>query len=422
MTASALDNPPSHNPSRRDFQVMGLIGVAHGISHFYQQALPPLFGPMKDAFQVSFTELGALLTVMSVTSCVGQMLAGIAVDRYGARRLLIGGLALIGIALALAGFAQSYWHLVVLAVVAGIGNCVFHPCDFAILNASVSAPRMGRAYGTHGLFGTLGWPASIALMWFLSETVGWRYAAMIAGAIGIAMAMIIAATSNLYIDHRVIRTDGASPAAGGRHGARGVGSVSLAVLFSAPILMCLVYFVFAAMTGPSINAFGSQALASIYDVTPKVAANAVIAYYVGSALGVVTGGWLADRTDRHDRVAAIGLLCAALFMGFCATAALPFIGTAFLMAVAGFCSGATGPSRDMIVRKATPPGASGKVFGFVYSGLDIGSAIGPLIFGYMMDHGMPKGILIMTAVLFLMAMASVITIRRISVSQKLAAA
>ncbi len=416
MTASALDNPP-----RRDFQVMGLIGVAHGISHFYQQALPPLFGPMKDAFQVSFTELGALLTVMSVTSCIGQMLAGIAVDRYGARRLLIGGLALIGGALAMAGFAQSYWHLVVLAVVAGIGNCVFHPCDFAILNASVSPPRLGRAYGTHGLFGTLGWPASIALMWFLSETVGWRYAAMIAGSIGIAMAMIIAATSNLYIDHRVIRTDGAS-AAGGRHGARGVGSVSLAVLLSAPILMCMVYFVFAAMTGPSINAFGSQALASIYDITPKMAANAVIAYYVGSALGVVTGGWLADRTDRHDRVAAIGLFAAALFMAFAATAALPFIGTALLMAVAGFCSGATGPSRDMIVRKATPPGASGKVFGFVYSGLDIGSAIGPLIFGYMMDHGMPKGILIMTAVLFLMAMASVITIRRIAVSQKLAAA
>jgi predicted MFS family arabinose efflux permease len=416
MTASVLDNPP-----RRDFQVMGLIGVAHGISHFYQQALPPLFGPMKDAFNVSFTELGALLTVLSVTSGVGQMLAGVAVDRYGARRLLIAGLALIGAALALAGFAQSYWHLVVLAVVAGIGNCVFHPCDFAILNASVSQPRLGRAYGTHGLFGTLGWPASIALMWFLSETVGWRYAAMIAGSIGIAMAMIIAATSNLYIDHRVVRSD-APAGAGGRHGARGVGSVSLAVLFSAPILMCMVYFVFAAMTGPSINAFGSQALASIYHVTPKMAANAVIAYYVGSAFGVIAGGWLADRTARHDRVAATGLFCAALFMAFAATTALPFIATAFVMALAGFCSGATGPSRDMIVRKATPPGASGKVFGFVYSGLDIGSAIGPLIFGYMMDHGMPQGILIMTAVLFLMAMGSVITIRRISVTQKPAAA
>ena len=149
MTASVLDNPP-----RRDFQVMGLVGVAHGISHFYQQALPPLFGPMKDAFHVSYTELGALLTVLSVTSGVGQMLAGIAVDRYGARRLLVAGLALIGAALTLAGFAQSYWQLVALAVVAGIGNCVFHPCDFAILNASVSPPRLGRAYGTHGLFGT----------------------------------------------------------------------------------------------------------------------------------------------------------------------------------------------------------------------------------------------------------------------------
>lgn len=417
MTASALDNPP-----RRDFQVMGLIGVAHGVSHFYQQALPPLFGPMKDAFQVSYTELGVLLTVLSVTSGVGQMMAGIAVDRWGARRLLIAGLALIGAALALAGFAQTYWHLVALAVVAGVGNCVFHPCDFAILNASVSQPRLGRAYGTHGLFGTLGWPASIALMWFLSETVGWRYAAMIAGTIGIAMAMIVAASSHLFIDHRLPSADSPPPTGGGRHAARGAGPVSLAVLFSAPILMCLVYFVFTAMTGPSINAFGSQALASLYGVTPKMAANAVIAYYVGSAFGVITGGWLADRTLRHDRVAAGGLLSAALLMGFAATLALPFIGTAFVMALAGFSAGCTGPSRDMIVRQATPPGASGKVFGFVYSGLDIGSAIGPLIFGYMMDHGMPQGILIMTAVLFLMAMVSVLQVRRVSMAQKLAAA
>ncbi|MBX3500311.1 MAG: MFS transporter [Alphaproteobacteria bacterium] len=416
MTASALDNSP-----RRDFQVMGLIGMAHGISHFYQQALPPLFVPMKDAFQVSFTELGALLTVLSVTSCIGQMLAGIAVDRYGARRLLIAGLALIGAALALAGFAQSYWHLVVLAVVAGIGNCVFHPCDFAILNASVSQPRLGRAYGTHGLFGTLGWPAAIALMWFLSETVGWRYAAMIAGTIGIAMAMIVAASAHLFLDHRV-PSPAASASGGARHGARGAGSVSLAVLFSAPILMCLVYFIFTAMTGPSINAFGSQALASLYSVTPKTAANAVIAYYVGSACGVIAGGWLADRTQRHDRVAAGGLLSAALLMGFAATLALPFIGTAIVMALAGFCAGCTGPSRDMIVRGATPPGAAGKVFGFVYSGLDIGSAIGPLIFGYMMDHGMPQGILIMTAVLFAMAMISVLQVRRVSQAHKLAAA
>ncbi|MGE0421400.1 MAG: MFS transporter [Reyranellaceae bacterium] len=410
MTASVLDNPP-----RRDFQVMGLVGVAHGISHFYQQALPPLFGPMKDAFHVSYTELGALLTVLSVTSGVGQMLAGIAVDRYGARRLLVAGLALIGTALTLAGFAQSYWHLVALAVVAGIGNCVFHPCDFAILNASVSPPRLGRAYGTHGLFGTLGWPAAIALMWFLSETVGWRYAAMIAGSIGIAMAMIVAANAHLFVDHRV--PSAAPSAAGGRHGARGVGGVSMAVLFSAPILMCLVYFVFTAMTGPSINAFGSQALASLYEITPKMASNAVIGYYVGSACGVIVGGWLADRTARHERVAAVGLLSASLLMAFAATLVLPFIGTALVMALAGFCSGSTGPSRDMIVRGATPPGAAGKVFGFVYSGLDIGSAIGPLIFGYMMDHGIPQGILIMTAVLFAMAMVSVLQVRRVSVAR-----
>ncbi len=393
---------------RRDVQVMGLIGVAHGMSHFYQQVLPPLFGPMKDTFGVSNLELGALMTVSAVASAVGQMAAGFAVDRYGARRLLVAGLAICGTALSLTSLAQAYWHLVLLAVLAGIGNCVFHPADFAILNASVSNKRMGRAYGMHGLLGTLGWPAAIFLMFFLSATLGWRQAALWAGLLGVGMAIVIALTSDLYRDHRAADTSGVGGAP-----RRGGAPVNWQVMFSAPILMCLLYFVFVAMTGPSVNAFGPQALGVLYDVKPEHAAFAIISYYVGSASGVFVGGWLADRATRHDIVAACGLLGAAAFMGLAAAMIVPLAMVGLIMACAGFCSGCTGPSRDMIVRKAAPTGASGKIFGFVYSGLDIGQAIGPLLFGWFMDNGQPRAIFVAGACMFVFATITVLQVRRL---------
>ena len=142
---------------RRDAQVIGLIGLAHGTSHFFHLALAPLFPWLKEAFGVSYAELGLLMSVFFIVSGDGQALAGFVVDRFGALRVLFGGIALLGIsALGLAA-SQTYVMLIFFAGVAGLGNCVFHPADFTLLNRRVSIPRLSHAFSVHGLTGTLGW-------------------------------------------------------------------------------------------------------------------------------------------------------------------------------------------------------------------------------------------------------------------------
>jgi MFS family permease len=95
-----------------------------------------------------------------------------------------------------------------------------------------------------------------------------------------------------------------------------------------------------------------------------------------------------------------------------ATGALPLALLAVAMVLAGFCLGVTSPSRDMLVRAATPRGASGKVYGFVYSGLDLGSSITPLVFGWLLDLGAPRTIFVVAAGLMLLTIVTVVQIRR----------
>ncbi|HEY6511050.1 MAG TPA: MFS transporter, partial [Burkholderiaceae bacterium] len=113
MTTLALEP----TPLRRDATVIGLVGVAHCISHFSQLLLPPLFPWLKDAFQVSYTQLGFLLTIFFVVSCIVQTLSGFWVDRYGPRPILFSGLGLLGVAALGYASSQSYWMLAAWAVV-----------------------------------------------------------------------------------------------------------------------------------------------------------------------------------------------------------------------------------------------------------------------------------------------------------------
>jgi MFS family permease len=111
-------------------------------------------------------------------------------------------------------------------------------------------------------------------------------------------------------------------------------------------------------------------------------------------------------------VAVGGLIAAAVLMMLLATGSVAASLLPVVLAVAGFCQGATGPSRDMLVRAATPPGASGKVFGFVYSGLDLGSCLVPVAFGWLLDHGDPRMLFLAVGVLMLCTIGTVVQVRR----------
>ena len=358
----------------RDVKVMGLVGAAHWASHFFQLVLPALFLFLKDEFQVSFAALGLLTTLLYGASGLAQTPAGFLVDRYGARRVLLSGLTLASLATIGFGLVQSYWLLLPLSVLAGLGNSVFHPADLAILTAKISPHRIGRGYATHALCGNLGWAAAPILMIGLAQMWDWRVAIMAAGCLG----LIIVAAFMIWgtdLDDDNIHT---APGDGGGKIPMGRLADNIRLLFSTTIISCFLYFAFLSAALIGIQNFGIPAMVDMFGLTLAEAGRGVAGFLLGTAGGIFIGGIAADRTDRHDRIAIAGMTTAALFMLYIATNDLPVTTVLTLNLLAGAASGITTPSRDMLVRAATPKGASGRVFGFVYSGLDLGSALIPL--------------------------------------------
>lgn len=392
-------------PLNRDIRVISLIGVAHGVSHYYQLAFATMLLIVRQEAGLSFTDVGLLMAIFYGVSGVSQTAAGFAVDRFGARPILAGGLAVIGCALALISVAHSFAGFAAIAVIGGLGNAVFHPADFALLNASVNHGRLGRAYSIHGVGGSLGWAAA-PVMFFLDSMFGWVGAALIGALPGLILSVLVWIHRTELVDHRV-----KARAAATRH-----GQTAMLGLFLQPaILLCLVYFALLSATTVGIQQFAVPAWASMFGVSENYAALCLIVFIVGSAGGVLVGGFFADRVRRHDRVATLGLLAAgALTVPIAAQAVTPAL-LLPLLALAGAAGGITNPSRDMIVRNATPPGASGKVFGFVYSGLDVGSFLAPPVFGVLMTAGLPSIIFWVAVGLYLLNAALVMVIRQTTV-------
>jgi FSR family fosmidomycin resistance protein-like MFS transporter len=393
-----LDAPPPES-FRRDARVIGLVGVAHGLSHFFQLALPPLFPLLRAEFDVSWTLLGALVSVFYAASGIVQFIAGFWVDRFGARPVLLAGMAFVAGGAVLAAFAPSVGWLFLIVMIMGAGNGVFHPADFAILNANVAPRRLGHAYSTHGIFGNLGYAIAPVVSFGLAALVGWRTALGAMGLVGVLVLGVMAVQRSYLTSHRAADAHA--------HTLRG----SFALFRHAAILACFAYFIVQTTASVGMQTFAGSALNAGFNVPLALANSAVTAYLLGGSAGILIGGFLAARSDRHDRIAAGGLLVASILTGLVAlgpasTQLLP------LFAAIGFAVGATGPSRDLIVRSATPKGAAGRVYGFVYSGLDVGATLGPLWFGLLLDHGLAAQMFVAVALLLVIAIMTVLRAQR----------
>lgn len=366
-------------PLKHDFRVISLIGIAHGASHYYQLAFATMLLIVRQEVGLTYADVGLLAGTFYGVSGLAQTAAGFAVDRYGARPILAGGLFVVGLGLAFISVAHSFAGFACIAVIAGLGNSVFHPADFALLNSSVNPNRLGRAFSIHGLGGSLGWAAA-PVMYFLDSMFGWVGAALIGALPGLILSGLVLMHREELVDHRVkVRAAAAQPGA----------KPGLAMFLQPALLLCLAYFALIAANTVGIQQFAVPAWSSMFGVTENYAAFCLIVFIVGSAAGILVGGYFADRVRRHDLVAAFGLLAAACLTVPIATQTVSATLLPILLALAGAAGGVTNPSRDMIVRNATPPGASGKVFGFVYSGLDIGSFVAPPLFGVLMGLGLP---------------------------------
>lgn len=387
MTAAVL--PPAAN---RDLETISLIGFVHGVSHFFHLLLPPLFPWLMEEFGLSFTGIGATMTIFFIVSGIGQAMAGFLVDRFGAARVLGAGIACFALAGVVLHFATGYPMLVGVAALAGLGNSVFHPADFTVLNRHVSQPRLGHAFSVHGLSGNLGWAAAPLFMTGIATAAGWRSAAL--GATLVALL----ALGLLYWRRQAI----ADPVGyhANKHGP--ASGPAFAFLGSRAVWLCFLFFLLITAAFGAIQNFSSPILQALYGLSITTAAAALSTYLLGGAAGIVLGGFLAQKGE-HDRLIAGALSVAALLALLLAAGILPGWSILPLMAGIGFCTGIAGPSRDLLVRRAATArfgqAAFGRVYGFVYSGLDLGLASAPLIFGGLMDGRQFGEVLIGIAVL-----------------------
>ena len=383
---------------------MGLVGLAHASSHFFHLVLPPLFPILKQEFDVSYAQLGLLPGLFFAASGVMQIISGFLVDQFGARRVLLAGLVLLSISMLLCGLVSEFWMLIPLAVVGGIGNSVFHPADLAILTDKISRPRLGRAYGIHALSGNIGWAAAPVFVMTVVQFSDWRTALVLAGCVGFAVLLVLLLSGTELVES-------ARHAASTRRPEVTAGE-NVRMLLSPTVVSCFLYFTFLSTALIGIQTFGVTAMVQIYSVPLTLATTGLTLFLVASGVGVVCGGFAADWTDRHDVITMLGMTVGAIIFFVIGSSSISSTMLIPALIIAGFVAGTTTPSRDMLVRKVTPEGASGRVFGFVYSGLDLGSCMIPLILGWVLDYGSAPVVFYIIGSMLLVTVLTVVNVRR----------
>ena len=380
-------------------RLIAAVCAAHMTSHYYMLLLAPLFVFVRADFNVSYTELALALTVFNVVSGLLQTPIGFLVDRIGARIVLIVGLAVASIAYAIAGIADSYWVFVAMYGLAGVGNTVFHPSDYSLLSHYAPKPWLGQVFAFHTFAGMLGSAIAPATLLTMQAYFGWRGAYVGASIFGLVvlLALIAQPEPKDDIPHSANRP------------ARAHTDVAAAwrIIFTPAILLNLGYFMLTSIMGGGLNTYLVVALGALHATPVAVANMALTSLLAMNALGVLAGGILAGRTTRHALVAASGLMIGGVVTALVGLFDFHSVGLVLLMGFSGFCVGATYPSRDMLVRAVTPPGAYGLVFGFVSVGFNIGASIAPIIYGALMDNGMPRGVFFLSAAVSILCISTV---------------
>jgi MFS family permease len=377
----------------REAKVIALVAVAHFTSHIHIMLLPPILGQVKEAFGVSYTQVALAITAFNVASALLQTPAGFLVDRFGPRLMLTGGLLVGSAAIAAAALLPGYWLFVIAYALLGVANTVYHPADYSILSAAVDHKRIGKAFSIHTFAGYLGSGITPALVLACAAIWDWHGAFLFAAVLSFAVALL------LMVAGSVLPRTARKPAAAT---AKAEAKVGLDLLLSGPILRNLLFFFCIAMANGGIQTFSVVGLGAIHGTPASVANVALSGFLLCSAAGVLLGGFIADRTPHHERVAAVGFACTSTMAILMAWVNMPGAILIGVMSLGGLLNGIIQPSRDMMVRAVTPVGSFGKVFGFVSTGFNLGGMVSPLLYGVLMDRGEPRAIfIIVTAFIFL---------------------
>ena len=389
-------------PFKQDASIIALVGLAHASSHFSQLLLPLMFPVFIKEFGLTYSELGLLMAAYFVISGLGQAGTGFVVDRLGARPLLFMALGIFVLACGVASRVTGYGGLLTVAALAGLGNATFHPVDFTILSLRVSNSRMGHAFSAHGLAGYLGWAAAPLFFGTLGSWYHWRTVYLCAAALYVCILVLF-----------ILMRDKLSTPVATRH-ADAQAEHSMAFLRLPVVWWCFGFFLLAVMTTAVMQNYSIPILKAMQGVSFEAATLTLTVYMLCSALGMFVGGFVAVRIVNSDHVVAVAMAVGSILLALCGSGILGALATMVVLASTGIAIGIGGPSRDMMIRRATPKGATGRVFGLVYSGMDVGSAISPVLFGVFMDRGWYGATLVGAAVVLAFSVVAALGVGRLT--------
>lgn len=392
LAANPTDNTCA-TVKRRDWQIISLIGVVHASSHFFQLVLPTLYLSLANEYGYDFASLGLLASIFFLVSCLGQASSGFVVDRIGPAPVLLFGLSGFVASGVLIATSTGYGMLVLAAIVGGLGNSIFHPADYYIINHRVSTERLGHAFSTHGFTGYLGWALTPVFMATIIHFSNWRVAAFSA-ALLLAFVLLLAWTSRNLLSGKNLKSKTQPPSDPVATAPLVQPSVyqTLVTLVSQPALWgAFLFFAFTTVGLSAVQNYTIPMLGSVYGIDKVLAGTTLSAYMITAALGMVAGGFLVGTTPNTERTVAVSLILAGLLLVVLASGVVNAPVAILLVGLAGFSAGVSAPSRDMLIRRITPKGSTGTVYGLVYSGMDVGSSLAPIGFGLMLDAGMNQG-------------------------------
>lgn len=388
----------------RDAKVISIVAIAHFVSHVYIMLLPPIMLLVKDHFRVDYTDIALAITAYNVMSALLQTPAGFLVDRIGARIMLTLGLILSGVAICISALLPGYWAFLIGYALLGVANTVYHPADYSILSATIDGKRIGKAFSIHTFAGYLGSGVTPAMVIAAVAIWGWNGGFLCAAVLSFAAAILLMLTGSVL--PRVPRKSTATAAKTDE------SKVGWDLLMSPPILRNLLFFFCLAMANGGIQTFAVVSLGALHGTPASIANVGLSGFLLFSAMGVLVGGIIADRTPHHERVAAVGFACTSTMAALLGWVEMPAAMLILVMSAGGLLNGIIQPSRDMMVRAVTPPGSFGKVFGFVTTGFNLGGMVAPLTFAWLMDHGQPRLIYVIVIVFILLALLTAMTRRK----------
>ena len=389
------------NRRASDVRVVGLISLAHGSSHFFHLILPPMFPWLKAEFGFNYAELGLLMTIFFVVSCIVQAASGFLVDRIGSRPVLFAGVALLALAALTYSQSNGYAMLVLGAVIAGCGNGVFHPVDYTLINHKISPPNLPYAYSIHGVTGYIGWAAAPAFMVAIATIADWRIAFLSAAVLEVLILATLWVSRARLVDDVQARRD-ESEASHITNNPGGAPMSTFGFLRLPVVWLCWIFFFFSMAATTGLQSFAPTALFKIYDIAVSSGNYYLTLMSLGGAGGMLLGGYLATKLKVPERIITICFTVNIVMGLLMATGLVPVELIIIAFIVIGLGLGVAAPSRDLMIRTATPSGSSGRVYGIVYSGIDLGAALSPLIFGIFLDVGLPKFLFIGVALLQIM--------------------